>query len=396
MGRGFSADIQPPYLPSEHTVPVYPIFITVTYAIFGENNFAVRLAQAAVDTITCMLVSFLAFSLAPQRLRDYAALSSLMIYGFFSWFTLFWTRYILTETLAIFLTTATVSLAVWSLRRGGWSWLLVGLACGLTILTRADSVFLAFAFCLFFFFQASKNWAGAIAGLALFCAGIAFVLTPWTIRNYRAFAKFQPLANPYGKPRGEYVPTGYLLWVRTWMTDETNYHVTDLVFHPGNRDFDPGKLPAYAFDSEEERLEISELIGQYNRTGEMTPDLSETFRAIAQSRIERSPLRFYVWLPIRRVVSMWLTGFVTDNRLHMYVRILSVLPLLIGGAFGFVYWIRGHLLLLVLLVIGVRTAAFAFIGMEARFVVELYPFVIAACGITVAAVLHRYALAART
>jgi hypothetical protein len=68
-----------------------------------------------------------------------------------------------------------------------------------------------------------------------------------------ALGKFQPLANAYGRPRGEYVPLGYMLWIRTWMTDETNYHAHDLIFHPGNREFDPSQLPARVFDSEKEK-----------------------------------------------------------------------------------------------------------------------------------------------
>src|SRR4051812_5109868 len=115
-GRGFSSDTAAPYLPSEHTVPGYPLFITAVYAVFGEHNLAVRIAQAFVDSATGLLVAFLAFHLAPLRLRWNASISALLIYEYLSWFTVFWTRYILTETLAIFLTTAVVALSVWALR----------------------------------------------------------------------------------------------------------------------------------------------------------------------------------------------------------------------------------------------------------------------------------------
>src|SRR6266571_2886627 len=33
-GHGFSADVHEPYLPSEHTVPLYPVFIAAIYAVF--------------------------------------------------------------------------------------------------------------------------------------------------------------------------------------------------------------------------------------------------------------------------------------------------------------------------------------------------------------------------
>jgi len=388
-GRGFSSDTAAPYLPSEHTVPGYPLFITGVYAVFGENNLAVRIVQAIVDTATGLLVAFLAFHLAPLTLRRNASISAFIIYEYLSWFTVFWTRYILTETLAIFLTTAVVTLSVWALRGKALRWLLVGAACALAILTRADSILLAFACGLFLIVQAVwKRSPQAGLCFIFFCAAFPVVLAPWIARNYSAFGKFQPLANPYGKPRGEYVPTGYLLWTRTWTTDETNYHATDLVFHPGNRDFDPRQLPDYAFDSQSERDQVQGLIDLYNETGNMTPDLSDKFRILAEERIKRNPLRFYLELPLKRVASMWLTGFVTSSRLHMYVRILTVLPILIGGIMGLGLWARnGPLVLLMLLVIVTRTALFAFIGTEARFVVELYPLMIAACGLTIAGLL---------
>ena len=127
----------------------------------------------------------------------------------------------------------------------------------------------------------------------------------------------------------------------------------------------------------------------------MTPEISEKFRALANERISRAPLRFYLWLPLKRVVSMWLTGFVTTNRFHAFLRILFVLPILIGGLLGFAIWVRSSpLVSLIALIIFTRTALFAFIGTEARLIVEAYPLVIAACGIT-GSVLWRYFVEAR-
>src|SRR5216684_1187808 len=275
-GRGFSADAIEPYSPSEHTVPLYPIFIAAVYAVFGQNNLAVRIAQSAIDLITCVLVAFVAFNLAPPWLRQPAAIVALIVYAFLSWFTVFWTRYILTETLALFLTMLSVALSIWASRGGRRRWLIVGASCGLAILMRADSVLLVLAFLLFLAFQMARRRSSASAfALLLFCAGVSLVLTPWTLRNYLALGKFQPLANAYGKAHGGYVPTGYLLWIRTWMTDETNYHAYELVFQPGNRDFNPSLLPNDMFDSAGEREEVSQLIAKCNQAGELTSEINE-------------------------------------------------------------------------------------------------------------------------
>jgi 4-amino-4-deoxy-L-arabinose transferase-like glycosyltransferase len=383
-GRGFSSDVHEPYLPSEHTVPLYPVFIATIYAIFGEHNLVVRIAQSALDIITCLLVAFVSFNLAPGPLRKLAALSTLIIYGCLSWFTVYWTRYILTETLAMFLTMLAVALSVWASRGQRSRWLIVGMVCGLALLTRADSILLVSAFLLFLVLQTVRRRSSAsVVAPLFFCAALALVLAPWIVRNYLAFKKFQPLANEYGKPRGEFVPTGYLLWIRTWMTDETNYHAADLVFHPGNRDFDPSSLPNDVFDSPEEREKVSRLIASYNQVGEMTPELSESFRHLANERIKRAPLRFYLWLPLKRAAALWLTGFVTTNRLHMLVRIFLVLPILLGGLLGFALWAQDRSLIQLLVpIILTRTILFSFLSAEARYIVEVYPPMIAACGLT--------------
>lgn len=204
------------------------------YAVFGENNLAVRIAQSAIDVITCLLVAFVSFNLAPPSLRKLAGMSSLIIHGCLSWFTVFWTRYILAETLAMFFTMLAVAMSITALRGERWRWLIVGGICGLALLTRADSVLLVFALALFLVFEIVRRRSSArVVNLLLFCSAIPLVLAPWIVRNYTSFDKFQPLSNPYGKPRGEYVPTGYYSWLRTWMTDFTYAHAFDPVMIPG-------------------------------------------------------------------------------------------------------------------------------------------------------------------
>jgi hypothetical protein len=70
----------------------------------------------------------------------------------------------------------------------------------------------------------------------------------------------------------------------------------------------------------------------------------------------------------------------------MLLRILLVLPILIGGTLGFAIWARNPAgVQLLALIILTRTIFFAFFGAEARYIVEAYPPLIAACGPTGAA-----------
>ena len=70
----------------------------------------------------------------------------------------------------------------------------------------------------------------------------------------------------------------------------------------------------------------------------------------------------------------------------MLLRIVFVLPILIGGVLGFALWIRNKKLAeLVVLIVLTRTIFFAYRHPEVRYIVEGYPFMIAACGVTSAA-----------
>jgi 4-amino-4-deoxy-L-arabinose transferase-like glycosyltransferase len=389
-GRGFSSDVTEPILPSVHTMPLYPLFIAAIYAVFGVHNSAVRIAQSGVDLITCLLVAFVSFSLAPASQKRFAAISALIIYAYLSWFTVSWTRYVLTETLAIFFTMLAIAASIIAFRNERWRWIIVGLICGAALLVRADSVLLVLAFCLFLIFQIVRlRRARALVNLFLFSFAIPVVLTPWIVRNYVAFGKFEPLASSIGMPRNDYVPNGYIRWTHTWMSDETNYHTYDPFLHPG-QSFDPHQLPSFAFDSDDEREKVFSLIDRYNQEGELTPELSDKFQVIADERIKRAPLRFFVWLPLRRIAGMWLTGFATANRFHRFLRMLFVLPIIIGGLLGFAFWAQNRILVqLLALIVLTRTLFFGFISSEERYIVECYPLMIAACGVS-SAILWNY------
>jgi 4-amino-4-deoxy-L-arabinose transferase-like glycosyltransferase len=383
-GRGFSNDESPPYRPTEHVVPLYPLFIATVYLVFGENNSAVRIAQGALDLLTCLLVAYIAFSFAPGPLRGRAAIVSLTIYGCLSWFTVHWSRYILSETLAVFFTTLAIAAGILAMRKSRWLWLAVGAICGLALLTRADSVLLVSAFLLFLTFRLLQRGPHAFVSLLLFCLAVPGVLAPWIIRNYAELGKFQPLSSAYGFARGGFMPTGYLWWIRTWMTDETYAIVFRPAFVPSDPSFNPRELPDSIFDSAAERAEVLQLLDECQQGGRFTPEMSDRFQVIANERIKRAPFRFFVWLPIKRVASVWLTGFATRSRPHRFFRILLVLPILAGGLIGFSLCLRAEPIAQLLLnVILTRTMFLAYhYNPEARYIVEAFPAMIAACGVS--------------
>jgi 4-amino-4-deoxy-L-arabinose transferase-like glycosyltransferase len=416
-GHGFTTDQSPPYIPGEATVPLYPLFIASVYGLFGQHEIAVKIFQVFCDLITCLLVAFISFKLAPARLKKLAARSALILYGLCSWFTMIWTSYILTETLAIFLTVLVITLCLRALEKGRHGipfWFGAGAACGLAILTRPDSLLLMGAVGLFLLIHLARrrSWEVVWSGLS-FCCSIMIVLAPWTARNYISLGKIQPLASQYGLAHSGFIANGYLTWLRTWVTDET---YSETVYPPaesGGIIYDAEQLPESAFESADERQRVTNLIAQYNEHLYFNAQIDNEFCRIAESRIARAPIRFYVVLPIQRAFSMWLTGTTTKHpkrlfqkasewlehsgiidpaqrasalNLLLVLKAVSVLPLILGGALGFALWCRrdGLTLLLLLLVLTRTVFMSYYYAPETRYIVEAYPPMLAACGVTTA------------
>ena len=389
-GNGFSSDTSAPYRPSEAAAPAYPLFIATVYAIFGRSVHAVTLSQALLDLATCLLVAFVSFSFAPARLKSGAALWALMIYGIFSWPTIVWVARVYAETLSLFFTTLAVAFCALASSKGSRYWFGAGIACGLAILTRPDSVLLLVAIVFFLLIQLARERQRVVFSLFVFCLGVGLALTPWVVRNYVSLSKFQPLASEYGHSRDAYFPTGYLWWVRTWIKDETNFNYAfNPAWFPESTFFDPERLPPGTYDSEEERMRLVGLITGFNEARLITPDIDQEFRNLAYERIKRAPLRFFVLLPLYRAASMWLTGFSTSHaRPYMLIlRVLSVLPLHLGGLLGIVLLWRWHpLAMLIALIVIVRSAFMAYhYAPETRYMAEIYPLMIAACGVSASA-----------
>jgi hypothetical protein len=304
-------------------------------------------------------------------------------------FTAIYVATILTETLTIFFALATcltATLAFMAARQRNvlLLWAATGFLAGVMVMFRPDSALFALAIGItlvlatllrssdvklsgkreeLLYRSARASYLGALFSLA-FCVA----LVPWTIRNYRVFHFFQPLAPVRAEMPGDFVPRGYFTWVRTWI-DDTRYLGPAL----WSLDVSPitiADLPDHAFDSAEEKQRVATLLEKYNRpsrglepfgeteleatpdeieeaaperqqieseatrktepgktdeddevdasdpTGatsedtveqpvEMTADIDAGFGRIAQERIARHPFRYYVWLPLKRARTMW-------------------------------------------------------------------------------------------
>jgi 4-amino-4-deoxy-L-arabinose transferase-like glycosyltransferase len=306
--------------PTLSRLPGYPAFLAVIFALFGIGNFrAVLLVQVVFDLATCFLIA----DMARRLLSDRAAQAAFLLSALCP-FLANYAAAALTETLEIFFTALAFDLTLRGLGVGetgapGFDrplvWLDCGLAIGGAILLRPDGGILLAAiggYLLWLLLRSlrSEPTGARFAPRTVFLAGILVVtgaaapLVPWTLRNLHTFHRFEPLAPRYATDSDELVLKGFNRWVKTWMADYVS--VQEIYWPVPGAEIDITRLPQRAFDSPQQEERTRELIADYNRDHDMTPELDARFAALAAERIHAAPFRYYVWLPALRIADMWL------------------------------------------------------------------------------------------
>src|SRR5258705_1996453 len=93
----YSHATEPPYDPSLIRLPGYPLFLSGVYSLFGHNNNgAVRIAQALMDTASCVFVALLAYYWEPDQERKRVAALAALAFAAVCPFTAIYTATILT------------------------------------------------------------------------------------------------------------------------------------------------------------------------------------------------------------------------------------------------------------------------------------------------------------
>jgi hypothetical protein len=291
-------------------VPGYPLFLAACFRVFGVEHYQpVLYLQLLVDMATCGLASGLAGRLFGRR----AAMATLWM-AVLCPFTASYVATPLTETLSLFCI-AVVFYGMERWRDGGmgfnrWLWV-VGAGLAYAVLLRPEQGLLAAVVVPAMLWMVWRGrWrSGALAwrgALPVVGAAVCVVLPllPWTVRNWRTFHVIEPLAPRSATDPGELVPSGFNRWYRTWGID---FASTEEVYW--NYDGDViavADVPARAFGSEVEYARTAALIEEYNQTTRVTPAIDARFAALAQERAAADPVRYYVALPVARLLNMLL------------------------------------------------------------------------------------------
>jgi hypothetical protein len=294
-------------------LPGYPLFLAACFKLFGVDNYnAVIVAQIALDLAACVLLAAFAGRIAGERMGRAAAQATLWL-AVLCPFTASYAAAPLTETATLF----AIALALWATSRfharPGWpSAVAFTFAVTFAAMLRPDGALVGVALLpgLLLGLPPGAKSGGVrvkqLVRMGLVCALLAVLpFAAWTVRNWRVFHVFEPLAPRYANNPDEPVNPGWQRWMKTWCldfvsTDEIYWNVPD-------GPFDVGKLPARAFDSPAQRAETEALAAAYNENGQdLSPAIDAGFARLAEERVKDDPLRFYLWLPLGRMADMWL------------------------------------------------------------------------------------------
>ncbi len=279
-------------------LPGYPLFLAGCFAVFGVEHYrAVMFVQAAVDIVGAAGVGWV----LGQRGWWWG-----LWLGVLCPFTASYVGAPLTEVLSV----GCVGVVFWGVvgwDRGGrgWSWWVgvIGVGMAYAVLLRPEQGLLAVAVVPVMGWMVWRR-GGRFGAVVVAAVLVVVPLVPWTVRNWRTFHVFQPLAPRSATDPGEYVPVGFQRWYRTWGVD---FISTDQVYW--HYDSDPilvTDLPGRAFDSEAQYRTTAALLEEYNQTTTATPEFDRRFAALAEERIRAGWWRYHAWLPLARLGNMLL------------------------------------------------------------------------------------------
>jgi 4-amino-4-deoxy-L-arabinose transferase-like glycosyltransferase len=212
--------------PTAWRPPGYPAFLSLIYRINGPSVLTATLVQSVVGALTVLMLMLFGLMVLNQIESVIAGVIA-TIYPVLVWLP----RLLLSENLSLLLTLITLwSVAMYIKSRRVWWLVLFGAVGGINTLVRGGNLALPIILGVGLLIVARRrrwaDWKQLSAGLLLAVAAFAVVLTPWTIRNYRVFHAFVPVATQEGLTLyGSYWPpirNGKLIWGNLPGTEDPN------------------------------------------------------------------------------------------------------------------------------------------------------------------------------
>jgi len=170
--------------------PLYPFFLAIIYLICGQSHLSVVITQAIIDSLSCILIYYIASQLFNKRVGIIACFT----YACYA-IAIFYTGILLAPTVVIFFTLLFIaSLLMAEVKRKIILFFISGLIFGLAVLARPNIIIFLF-FLPLWFFSVIKSRLGvnkSIQGFLLVLVGFSTVMSPIIIRNYSIEKRLSP------------------------------------------------------------------------------------------------------------------------------------------------------------------------------------------------------------
>lgn len=413
--------------PVDLRMPGYPAFLAMLYVLSGKVGAAahgvVMIAEALVDLLDCLAVAGLAvtlFAMVDRSGNNKSVFTAALWFSALCPFIGNYSATLLTETIAVLLTTVALFFLVTvasssndsqsTIVQREWNWnmnyraaaMLAGFVVGLGTLFRPETPLLLIAAWLggaivYFPTGQYRRWLRIVILSGITCV---LPLLPWALRNAITLHEVQFLAPKNSNLPGELVPYGFMAWEKTWL-----FRVSDCyqVSWKLNDDvIDINTIPARAFDSEEEKARVADILEPYNNDLTLTPEEDAAFAQLAKERTQRHPLRRYIVIPVLRSVTLWFTPRIellpvsgtvfplkqswqddkVDQSVTVGLFLLNIFYVVLGIFGGWRLWrwnhaVRPAIIMLAVFVL-LRTAFLTTVETpEPRYVLECYPVLLA-------------------
>lgn len=423
----YAMNINGAVTPVDLRMPGYPAFLALLYLLTGKTGAAahlvVMLAQALIDLLDCLAIAILGVALFAIVDRDANSKPVFLAGVWLAALCPFVGNYsatLLTETIAVLLTSialfflvvaaSSVDDSVPTVAKQKWDWnlnyraaaMLAGFTVGVGTLFRPETPLLLIAAWIagaivLFPTGNMRRWLRIVILSGITCA---LPLLPWALRNAITLHELQFLAPKNSNLPGELVPYGFMAWEKTWLFRVRDCYQVSWKLNDDVIDID--SIPARAFDSDEEKARVADILEQYNNDLTLTPEEDAAFAQIARERTARRPLRTHLFVPAARTITLWFTPRIEllpvsgtvfplkqswqDDKVDQSVTVgfffLNIIYVLLGtcGAWRLWRWNRAvHPAIITLLVfILLRTAFLTTIETpEPRYVLECFPVLLA-------------------
>ncbi len=386
----------PPPTPLQYSrVPGYPLFLAFVASPFSSARDTVMRAAAVwnvlFDVGTALLVFFLLADAGFGLGARWAALAAVLVCPIL----VFLSCYTLSESLATFLTTLELLLALRARRHRLYLYAaLAGAVAAVAQLVRVDAL-VAIPAALVALAFAAVPWRKRALAVAAFVGAGLVVFAPWPLRNLYQFGALHPEGTHWMRQDGTPLRTGMMTWMCSYASGAAgeDYNIMVIAL---DRELDvhrPGIVQPAMYDDEAEHQRVIELFQRYNRE-RLSPAVDQAFLDLAHERLRRHPFRTLVALPLRRFVAEWspMPEWELPVRSHLlglpqhrvwYARFEWLLfALALVGAV--VSWRRDRALCAVLLVaIAARSGLHAWVHPvpNERYMAECFPALLALSGV---------------